>query len=149
DNSTLKILVESGKLNDDSLATMLLRKADWHDYDGIKWLLEQGVDPNRMTRWRRTALHQAVLRDNALAIFEALLDHGADPTLVADGKSAVVTAARRGRGDVLELFERRGISFELRGVERLIGACATNDAAVIRSMADSEPLLVSEILAEG
>jgi ankyrin repeat protein len=149
DNSALKILVESGKLNDDSLATMLLRKVDWHDYDGIKWLLEQGVEPNRMTRWRRTALHQAVLRDNALAIFEALLDHGADPTLVADGKSVVAMAARRGRGDVIELFERRGFPIELHGVERLIAACATNDAAGVRSIADCEPPLVSDVLAEG
>jgi ankyrin repeat protein len=149
DNSALKILVESGKLNEDSLATMLLRKADWHDYDGIKWLLEQGVDPNRMTRWDRTALHQAVLRDNALAIFEALLDHGADPTLAADGKSAVAMAARRGRGDVIELFGRRGFPIELHGVERLIAACATNDAAGVRSIVDCEPALVSEVLAEG
>jgi ankyrin repeat protein len=149
DNSALKILVESSKLNDDSLATMLLRKADWHDYDGIKWLLEQGVDPNRMTRWRRTALHQAVLRDNALAIFEALLDHGADPTLAADGKSAVAMAARRGRGDLIELFERRGYPIELHGVDRLIAACATNDAAGVRSIADGEPPLVSDVLAEG
>src|SRR5206468_178100 len=41
DNAALKVLVESGKLNDDSLATMLLRKADWHDYNGIKFLLER------------------------------------------------------------------------------------------------------------
>jgi ankyrin repeat protein len=149
DNSALKILVESGKLNEDSLATMLLRKADWHDYDGIKWLLEQGVDPNRMTRWRRTALHQAVLRDNALAILETLLDHGADPTLVADGKSAVAMAARRGRGDLIRLFERRGFPIELHGVERLIAACATNDAAGVCSIADCEPPLVSDVLAEG
>src|SRR5229473_2193569 len=29
DNAALKVVVESGKLNEDSLATMLLRKADW------------------------------------------------------------------------------------------------------------------------
>ena len=112
-------------------------------------MLEQGVDPNRMTRWRRTALHQAVLRDNALAIFEALLDHGADPTLAADGKSVVAMAARRGRGDLIELLERRGFPIELHGVDRLIAACATNDAAGVRSIADGEPPLVSDVLAEG
>ena len=32
-----------------------LRKADWHDYAGVKWLLEHGADPNRKTRWRSTA----------------------------------------------------------------------------------------------
>jgi len=38
---------------------------DWHDYGGIKFLLEHGADPNRMTRWHHTALHQALRRDNA------------------------------------------------------------------------------------
>src|SRR6266699_4459199 len=76
DNAALKILVESGKLNPDSLGTILLRKTDWHDYEGIKWLLERGVDPNRRTRWGKTALHNAVLSDNALDIIEVLLDHG-------------------------------------------------------------------------
>ncbi len=158
DNAALKILVESGQLNDDSLATMLLRKADWHDYEGIKWLLEQGVDPNRVTHWGKTALHNALLSDNALPIIEVLLDHGANPALKgsrpdvcrsAAGKSAVSLAARRGRGEVLDLFERRGVPLELQGVERLIAACARNDAMAVRSVADREPRLVSEVRAEG
>jgi ankyrin repeat protein len=149
DNGALKALVESGKLTGESLATMLLRKHDWHDYAGIKWLLEHGADPNRMTHWRRASLHQAVQRDNSFEIFELLLDHGADPTLVADGKSAIAMAARRGRGDLLELFVRRGILFEFRGVERLIAACATDDADAIQAITAREPQLVGEVLVEG
>src|SRR5438067_1397004 len=142
DNAALKVLVESGELKADSLTTMLLRKTDWHDYEGIKWLLEHGVDPNRITHWGRTALHNAVLRDNALPIVELLLDHGADPTLISGaehnplpGKSAIAMAVRRGRGDVLALFERRGIPIELHCAERLIAACARTDAATVRSIA--------------
>ena len=151
DNAALKVLVETGKLTDDSLATMLLRKADWHDYEGIKWLLEHGADPNRMTHWHLTALHQALRRDNALENIEVMLDHGADPKIENrwNGKSAVSIAARRGRGDVLDLFERRGIPVELHGVERLIAACARNDAAGVRSLAEREPRLVSDLRAEG
>src|SRR5256886_8403717 len=159
DNGAFKVLVESGKLNADSLGTMLLRKTDWHDHEGIKWLLERGVDPNRRTRWGKTALHNAVLSDNALEIFEVLLDHGADPTLIADrpdrwdrglsGRSAVAMAARRGRGDVLALFARRGVAIELHGVEGLIAACARNDATAVRSIAAREPQLVRELVAEG
>src|SRR5580700_1006149 len=52
DNDALKALVESGTLTADSLTTMLLRKSDWHDYDGLTYLLDHGADPNRMTRWR-------------------------------------------------------------------------------------------------
>ena len=158
DNDALKVLVQSGRLNDESLATILLRKTDWHDREGIQWLLEQGVNPNLRTRWGKTALHNAVLSDNALEIFERLLDHGADPTLAgarpdvfrsASGKSAVSLAARRGRGDVLDLFERRGVPIELHGIERLIAACARNDAAHARSIAEREPRLVSEVRAAG
>src|SRR3712207_8654349 len=47
DNEVLEVLVRSGRMNADSLTTMLLRKTDWHDYQGIRWLIEQGVDPNR------------------------------------------------------------------------------------------------------
>jgi ankyrin repeat protein len=143
DNDALKVLVESGKLNADSLATMLLRKHDWHDYDGIKWLLEHGADPNRLTRWGRTAIQQAVLRDNAREVVELLLDHG------AEGKAAVAMAARRGRRDLLELFERRGIAVELHGVDRLVAACARDDEERVRAIVAQEPRLVSEVLADG
>lgn len=151
DNAALKVLVERGRLNGDSLATMLLRKADWHDHEGIKYLLEHGAEPNRLTHWGYTALHQALRRDNALDNIEVMLDHGADPTLEdrPDGKSAVALAARRGRGDVLKLFERRGLPIDLHGVERLLAACAGNNAEVVRSIAAREPKLVSQVRAGG
>jgi ankyrin repeat protein len=150
-NEELKVLVESGKLTADSLATMLLRKADWHDYDGIKYLLEHGADPNRITHWGHTALHQALRRDNDLEIIEVLLDHGADPALKnrPDSLSALSIAARRGRGDVLASMERRGIAMEFEGVERLIAACARNDAASIRTIIAAQPDLVREVIAQG
>jgi ankyrin repeat protein len=151
DNAALEVLVESGKLNADNLTTMLLRKADWHDYEGIQYLLEHGADPSRMTRWHHTAFHQALRRDNALEIIELMLEHGADPTLknAFDGRSGIVMAARRGRGDVLKALTRRGVPMELTGVERLIAACACNDAAAVRSIAAAEPRLVAELLADG
>ena len=123
----------------DLLAGMLLRKADIHDYDGMKYLLEHGADPNLMTMWGYTALHQAIRRDNALRNIELMLDHGADPTIKTvteiaahfppvDGqRSAVALAARRGRGDVLWTFARRGFPMPMPtdGVEHLIvSACA-------------------------
>ena len=45
DNAALKLLVESGRVTADSVATMLLRKHDSHDYEGIKWLLNTGPTP--------------------------------------------------------------------------------------------------------
>lgn len=158
DNGALKVIVQTGKLTDASLATILLRKTDWHDYEGIKWLLEQGVNPNLTTHWGKTALHNAALSDNALEIFEVLLKHGADPTIPgsrpdvfrsAAGKSAVALAAHRGRADVLALFERRGIALGLQDLDRLIAACAKNDAASVRSISQGEPQLVNELCAGG
>ena len=152
DNAALKVLVESGKLNADSLTTMLLRKADMHDYDGMKYLLEHGADPNRMTRWKFTALHQALRRDNGIELIDLMLDHGADPTVKneADGKSGVVMAVRRGRGDMLRSFARRGFSLEMEGVDPLISAaCATNAVAAGRYLAGLSPHLLPELLAEG
>ena len=151
DNAALHALVESGKLTPDSLTTMLLRKADVHDYEGIKYLLEHGADPNRGTRWRVTAMHQALRRDNDIKNIEVMLKHGADPTLHSDleGRSGIAIAARRGRGDALALFAQRGISIELSGVERLIAACAMNDAAAIQSIIASEPQLIAELQVEG
>jgi hypothetical protein len=155
DNTVMKILMESGKLNDVSMTTLLLRKTDWHDFEGIKWLLEHGANPNRATQWGRTAFHHAVLRDNSSGILEVLLEHGADPTLVAErpdtrqtagpAMPGLAMAARRGRGDLLEMIERRGIAIELQGVERLIAACARHDSAAVGAIRAKEPQLVRSI----
>ncbi len=112
-------------------------------------MLEHGADPNYKRDRGWFAIHHAIARDNNLDIIDLLLDHGADPTLSNDSKSAVAMAARRGRGDLLALFERRGIPIELHGVEHLIAACARNDAAGVRSIAEREPQLVGELVAEG
>lgn len=151
DNDALKALVESGKVTDDSLCTMLIRKADWHDLEGVTYLLEHGADPNRMSRWRVTPLHQAVRRDNALANVERMLDHGGDPTIPNrfNGMSAVSMAARRGRGDLLALFEKRGFVTEPQGVERLIAACARSDASTIGVIVRREPALVRQLVSQG
>jgi ankyrin repeat protein len=117
----------------------------------VTYLLANGADPNRMTRWGFTALHQAVRRDNALATIEALLDASADPTLANphDGRTAVSMAARRGRRDVIDLLDRRGVPLGLAGVERLIAACARDDAASVATLREGEPRLVAELLADG
>ena len=149
DNRALQLLVETGKLTDESLSVLLIRKHDWHDRDGIKWLLERNAYPNLMSRWGFRALHHALLRDNSLEIIALLLDHGADPTLHSKGRSAIAMAARGGRSDVLDLFVQRGIPIELHGVDELIAACARSDATAVRAIADRHPELVGELVAEG
>lgn len=159
DNRALRVLLDSGKLNDDSLTMLLLRKSDWHDYDGLELLLDFGVDPNRRGRWGHTVIHHAIWSDNSSAIVELLLDHGADPMLPPvggaalsrprRGQTAPAMAAWTGRGDLLELFEKRGIRLELRGIERLLAACARDDATAVQRVATEAPALAREVLDHG
>jgi ankyrin repeat protein len=149
DNGAMQVLVETGKVTAEHLVLMLIRKHDWHDYDGAKWLLEHGADPNHARQRGWDPLHHALARDNSLEMIALLLDHGADPAAAQDGVTAVARAAREGRSDVLELFEQRGIPIELHGVDQLIAACAMGDAATARAIAEREPRLVGELKAMG
>ena len=148
DNRAMQLLVETGKLTAENLSLMLIRKHDWHDYDGEKYLLEHGADPNRKWRHGWRAMHHALARDNRVEMIELLLDHGADPNL-EDGESAVATAAHRGRADVLELFERREIPMNLSAADQLIAACARNDSGTVRLIARREPGTIDEIERNG
>ncbi|MBV9405936.1 MAG: ankyrin repeat domain-containing protein [Acidobacteriaceae bacterium] len=150
DNTVLKILLESGKLNEVSLSTALLRKCDWHDLVGLRLVLESGTNPNWTTRWGLTALHQSVRRDNRLAMIELLLDYGADPAIPnREGKSALWIAVRRGRADALDLFEKRGMAINFTGVDELIAACARNHKETIHSILAVEPQLKPELIDQG
>jgi len=150
DNTVLQILLDSGKMNARSLNTVLLRKCDWHDPEGVRLALEHGADPNEMTVWGVTALHQAVRRDNSLQMIGILLDHDGDPTVPnREGVSAIQIAARRGRADALDLFEKRGISINLDGLDALIGACARDRKETVRSLLAAEPSLKSALIAHG
>ena len=149
DLGAMKVLVESGKLTPGSLALMLVRKHDWHDYEGAKYLLEHGADPNYQRDRGWIPMHHAIARDNGLSMIELALDHGADPRLRKDDQSAIELATRRGRGDLLALFERRGFPVELQGVDRLIAACARNQGDLVQTIAREEPDMVRLLLAQG
>jgi ankyrin repeat protein len=149
DNRTVKILVESGKLTQTSIMMMLIRKLDWHDDEGVAWLLAHGVDPNFLREWGERPLHHALSRGNPLAYFELLLDRGADPTLPArDGTTAIAAAARMARVDVLDLFERRGFAVALDGDDAFLAACARADEAVARRILASDPSVGERLQAQ-
>lgn len=149
DLGAMKVLVETGRLTADNLAMMLIRKHDWHDFDGVEYLLDRGVNPNTPWRHNRHPLHHAISRDNRIEILKLLLDRGADPGLVTDGETAVALAARRGRGDLLAELHRRGIPAELDQNHRLIGACALGDEALARTIAGRDPKQVALLLTQG
>jgi ankyrin repeat protein len=150
DNRAMKLVVETGRVTPVNLALMLVRKADWHDLEGVRYLLEKGADPNR--RWQPKglpALHHAIARDNMTDAVAIMLDYGGDPTSVVDGKTAVERAARRGRSDLLELFELRGCRVALPADAALLAACARDDREAIARISRDDPATREQVVADG
>jgi len=151
DNDVLKVLLRSGRLNERSLATVAIRKCDWHDNAGLLLALEHGANPNFMTVWKHTPLHQSIRRNNGLVMIEQLLDHGADPLIAntLDGRNAFQMAAYHGRGDILDAFVRRGFGYEMRGMDALAAACARGDEGAARAALAGSPELGGRLIAMG
>ena len=144
DNGAVEALVQSGNLTATSLTTMLHRKLDWRDYDGVSWLLDHGADPNHLSSWGRRALHHALGRTSPLRYLERLMEHGADPALpTREGATAHAIAARMGRADALELFARQGFPAHLAGGDVFLAACARADEPAARAIVAAEPGLVT------
>jgi ankyrin repeat protein len=151
DNTVLEIMLKSGKFNARSLGWLLVRKADWHDIDGMKMVLSYGADPNLGLRWGGDAFQHCLRRDNSVEMIALMLDHGGDVEArsLHEGWSVTTFAARRGRGDVLRLFAERGIPIQLTGLNTLIGACAMADTSAIEEILEAEPELREKLIAEG
>jgi len=148
DNRTIHVLVESGKLTQDTIGLMLARKFNWHDDEGVRWLLEHGADPN-WPLWGSRPLQWALRQGTPISYFEWLLDHGADPSLPDDnGTLPAADAARQGRADVLELFEKRGVVIALDGDDAFLAACARANEAEARRFAAANPSIVGRIASQ-
>jgi ankyrin repeat protein len=147
DNDAMQAIVESERLSDSGLTTMLHRKLDWTDLDGVRWLLEHGVDPNALSAWGDRALHHSLARGNALPILETLMHYGADPSLTAPNHSdrtAAAVAARLGRADALELFTRHGHALALHGDDAFFAALARADRGGLVGSGEMVERLASE-----
>lgn len=145
ENDAMITLVETGKITAENLVLMLIRKHDLHDYQGVKYLLEKGVDPNG--RWSYTSpFHHALMRCNHIGIISLSLDYGADPALVCQDISAAARAAREGRSDVLAEFQKRGLAYHLEDIDKLIEACAFGNNALVQNIIGQDPTLLPDLL---
>ncbi len=145
DNRTIHVLIESGKLTQDTIGLILARKFNWHDDDGVHWLLDHGADPNWLL-WGSRPLHCALRHVTPIHYFEWLLDYGADPGLPdKNGTVPVAEAARQGRSDVLALFENRGGVVTLEGDDAFLASCARANSAEARRLAVADPSLVGRM----
>jgi ankyrin repeat protein len=151
DNSVLKIVLASGRLNERSLATVAARKCDWHDDAGLQLALEFGANPNFLTVWKHSPFHQSIRRNNGLVMIEQLLDYSADPWLAnaSDGHNAFQMAAYLGRADILDVLDRRGFKAELRGFDELVALCAHAQTDAARTASTSAPDLLVQLHAMG
>jgi len=145
-NRPMELIVESGRLKPMGLTTMLHRKLDWTNLSGVVWLLDHGADPNQISHWGSRALDHSLGRDNPLVFMETLVDYGADPRAsTADGINAFMRAAAAGRADVLDLFRKRGFSFQLEDDFAFLEACATARTEDAARMAADDPELVPRL----
>jgi len=150
----MQALIETGRLTPDTLSIMLVRCCDWHYRDAVELLLTHGADPAYTARWGLTPLLHSIARDNDLEIVKLMLDHGADPNRrhrhgrTKEEMTAVELAARKGRGDILEAFDRRRIPVRLEGLDRLLELCARGDAEGAEDAAKN-PAVHSQLSADG
>ncbi len=156
DNAVVKILIDSGRCNERSLAWLAARKADWHDEKGLLLALDGGANPNYMTQWSHTPFQHSIRRDNGLIMIEMFLDHGADPYLrnTDNNRNAFQMAAYHGRGDILRNLQTRGFAPNYEGptpaLDALVAACALADLeAASRQLAASIPNMIQELLQIG
>jgi ankyrin repeat protein len=155
DNTVVKILIESGRCNERSMAWLAARKADWHDEKGLLLALDGGANSNYRTHWQQhTPFQHSIRRDNGLVMIEMFLNHGADPYLRnADGRNAFQMAAYHGRGDILRELERRGFAPDYEGptpeLDALVAACALAEQQRVLSITSRDPDLKGELLQIG
>jgi len=150
DNDCMEAIVNTGKVTPENLAMMLIRKHDFHDLEGARFLLEHGTNPNHEWRPGFYPIHHALARTNGIKMFELLLDHGADVSVVFhNGLTAVARAAWEGRGDVLKLIRQRDIPLNLESVHQLTAACAENDIEEIDRIKNEKPELIGQLKAMG
>lgn len=147
DLGAFRALLASRRMSPASLSTMLLRKSDWHDRDGMALALDFGADANAIGHWGRSPLSHAIRSDNRADIVELLIDRGADPTRVEKSTTAIAMAAWAGRSDLLRLFERRGFSITPDGLDGVVVAITLGDAPRADQLVRETPALADEVRA--
>lgn len=113
---------------------------------GAHWLIEHGADPDPVFPENgETPLH-VVARRWDVALAEALVASGADPTRKrADGRTAYAIAELNANHAVADWLLKRGAAGELRPIDRLVSAASRADRKAVEEMLAAQPALRAEI----
>lgn len=141
----IRVLFEHG-LDADRSATVLLRKLDFDDYEGVRLILDLGCDVNHMGYWKKSPLHQAVMRGRDLVFIQLLVERGADVNAKRyDGATACYLASLQGRQNVVDFLVNNGASQDFSTVERFLVACGLGQADQVQELLQDEPELMSRL----
>lgn len=118
----------------------LLRAADFNDAVAVRLLLEHGANPNEAIESHPSgqpvdtipAIHHAARRWCSAEIGRLLLDFGADPLAVWQGRTAYGLARIYGNAAIARVLEERGGAVSLSPTEEILAACAGGSAPATR-----------------
>jgi len=118
----------------------ILRAVHVGNVEALRVLVAAGGDPNAVVSDHpsgepidaMTPLQLAAMVDTPRDVVEVLLDGGADPELLWNGRSAYGTARIHGSRGVADLLEARGHGIRASGVDEVLASCAEGVAPASR-----------------
>jgi ankyrin repeat protein len=121
---------------------------------GLRWLLEHGADPNVTSypgvkdqpQAGETPLHRAAVVGHGEEILRALVEHGARVELRRDdGATAYQLAMRAGNTSGAAYLASVGADTTLSPTDRLLSACARNNANEARAIVAAHPNILNDL----
>lgn len=117
----------------------LLKAANNGDLRQVRWLLEQGSDPNELAGGGPPIL--AAIKNGYHVIVQELIDHGADISLQSKhtGDTVLMWAARKGNLDLLKQAITKGADVNARSKQEssaLLIAAAGQNPEIVKTLLD-------------
>ena len=127
DHQSLRLLLDFLPNIADTVRQALAAPISLNDLEGVRMLLEAGVDPRHYVDddgQPCSAISAAVKAECSTELVQLLLQHGADPNSSdPHDRSPYQLAIRQGRGEMAELLSRFGAPADATDVDQFLAAC--------------------------
>jgi ankyrin repeat protein len=142
-NDILKLLYDAG-VTPESWSYCLLRKLDYEDFDGVKFMLGRGIDPNHLHPGTgKAAMHWAIMRRRGLKFIKVIHAAGGDPNLKdKEGFTPYTLATRLDRSDVADYLLKHGAIDDRDAAAKLIDAAVAGDMKTVRALLKQSPTIL-------